>query len=172
MKNKIFPTFLIIVFLIIFFVFYAGLKNSNIYTPKTNFEKKIPFFEAKIFDINKIISSEEIFKVNKFYLINICASWCIPCRDEHPFLINLSKEKNLEIIGFNYKDNDDKAKVFLASLDNPYNIIISDKDGTLAIEWGAYGVPESFLIYNNKIIKKIIGPIDKNSFSEIKGLVK
>ena len=60
----------------------------------------------------------------------------------------------------------------MASLDNPYNIIISDKDGTLAIEWGAYGVPESFLIYNNKIIKKIIGPIDKNSFSEIKGLVK
>ena len=172
MKNKIFPTFLVIVFLIIFFVFYNGLKNSNIYTPKTNLEKKIPIFEAKIFDINKIISSEEIFKVNKFYLINIWASWCIPCRDEHPFLINLSKEKNLEIIGFNYKDNDVNAKDFLASLDNPYNIIISDKDGTLAIEWGAYGVPESFLIYNNKIIKKIIGPIDKNSFSEIKGLIK
>ena len=172
MKNKIFPIFLVIIFLIIFFIFYNGLKNSNIYTPKTNFEKKIPFFEAKIFDKDKIISSEEIFKVDKFYLINIWASWCVPCRDEHPFLINLSKEKKLEIIGFNYKDNDVKAKVFLASLYNPYNIIISDKDGTLAIEWGAYGVPESFLIYNNKIIKKIIGPIDKNSFLEIKGLVK
>ena len=81
-------------------------------------------------------------------------------------------KKNLKIIGINYKDSYLKAKNFLTELDNPYNIIISDKDGTLSIEWVAYGVPESFLVYNDKIIKKIIGPIDKNLLLEIKGLIQ
>ena len=172
MKNKIFPIFLVFFFLSIFFIFFKGLQNSIIYTPNTELKKNIPSFIAKIFDTDDNISSEEIFQENKFYLINIWASWCVPCRDEHPFLMDLSNEKNIEIIGFNYKDNNMKAKSFLTELDNPYNLIISDKDGTLSIEWGAYGVPESFLIYNNKIIKKVIGPIDKNLFLEIKGLIQ
>tara|TARA_B100000579_G_scaffold244852_1_gene200922 strand:- start:874 stop:1392 length:519 start_codon:yes stop_codon:yes gene_type:complete len=172
MKNKIFPTFLVFFFLSIFFIFFKGLQNSNIYIPNTNLEKNIPSFIAKLFDSDDNISSEEIFKENKFYLMNIWASWCVPCREEHSFLMNLSNEKNIEIIGFNYKDNNAKAKSFLSELDNPYNLIISDKDGTLSIEWGAYGVPESFLIYNNKIIKKIIGPIDKDLFFEIKELIQ
>ena len=70
----------------------------------------------------------------------------------------LKSHKNLEIIGLNYKDKKENANEFLKELNNPYEIIILDKDGTLAIEWGAYGVPESFLIQNQKIIKKIIGP--------------
>ena len=172
MKNKIFPTFLVFFFLSIFFIFFKGLQNSNIYIPNTNLEKNIPSFIAKLFDSDDNISSEEIFKENKFYLMNIWASWCVPCREEHSFLMNLRNEKNIEIIGFNYKDNNVKAKSFLSELDNPYNLIISDKDGTLSIEWGAYGVPESFLIYNNKIIKKIIGPIDKDLFFEIKELIQ
>ena len=61
---------------------------------------------------------------------------------------------------------------FLKELKNPYNIILIDKDGTIAIEWGAYGVPESFLIYDNKIIKKVIGPINKNSLQEIMSLIE
>ena len=172
MKNKIFPTFLVFFFLSIFFIFFKGLQNSNIYIPNINLEKNIPSFVAKLFDSDDNISSEEIFKENKFYLMNIWASWCVPCREEHSFLMNLRNEKNIEIIGFNYKDNNVKAKSFLSELDNPYNLIISDKDGTLSIEWGAYGVPESFLIYNNKIIKKIIGPIDKDLFFEIKELIQ
>tara|TARA_Y100000389_G_C17387788_1_gene478084 strand:- start:151 stop:669 length:519 start_codon:yes stop_codon:yes gene_type:complete len=172
MKIKFFPAFLIIFFIIIFFIFYKGLQNSNIYTPNISIKKNIPSFQAKIFDTNDKISSEEIFKLNKFYLINIWASWCVPCRDEHTFLINLSKEKNIEIIGLNYKDDNDKAKIFLKKLGNPYKIILLDLNGTIAIEWGAYGVPETFLIYNKKIIKKIIGPINKNSLLEIKSLIK
>ena len=105
-------------------------------------------------------------------MVNIWASWCTPCRDEHPFLMNLSKKKNLEIIGLNYKDDDIKARLFLNELKNPYNIIITDKDGTLSIEWGAYGVPESFLIYNEKILKKIIGPINETLLLEIKELIE
>ena len=172
MKIKIFPVFLIIIFLIIFLIFYQGLKNPNIYEPKVDLEKNIPIFTAKIFSTNNKINSEKIFADDKFYLMNIWSSWCLPCREEHPYLINLSTQKNIEIIGLNYKDKYENAKNFLSKSNNPYSFIFLDKDGTIAIEWGAYGVPESFLIYKNKIIKKIIGPIDQNSLLEIKKLIQ
>ena len=104
--------------------------------------------------------------------MNIWASWCVPCREEHKFLMNLHKEKIIDIIGLNYKDNHLKAKKFLDDLKSPYKIILKDLDGTIAIEWGAYGVPETFLIYNKKIIKKIIGPLNENSILEIKEIIK
>ena len=172
MKIKIIPIIFIIIFLFIFFIFYKGLKNSNIYVPKVDIEKNIPSFSAKIFDNSEIITSEEIFETNKFYLMNIWASWCVPCRDEHIFLMNLTKQENLKIIGLNYKDNHKDAKNFLKEFNNPYNTILLDRDGTIAIEWGAYGVPETFLIHNKKIIKKIIGPLNTNSFLEIKELIQ
>ena len=172
MKNKIFPIFISIVFILIFIIFYKGLQNSNIYIPKTSNEKDIPNFNAKIFNSNKKINSEELFKKDKFYLINIWASWCIPCRDEHPYLMDLSNQKIVEVIGLNYKDNKRNAKKFLEELNNPYKIILSDEDGTIAIEWGAYGVPETFLIYNKKIIKKYVGPLNSDLLFEIKKLIK
>jgi len=172
MKNKILPIILTFVFIIIFFVFYKGLQNSNIYTPKVEFKKIIPSFEAKIFDSDDKISSNQIFNREKFYLLNIWASWCVPCREEHPYLMNLMKNKDIEIVGLNYKDDIKNAKLFLKELNNPYKIILSDEDGIIAIEWGAYGVPESFLIYDNKIIKKIIGPINNIRILELEELIK
>ena len=172
MKNKILPIILTFVFIIIFFVFYKGLQNSNIYTPKVEFKKIIPSFEAKIFDSDDKISSNQIFNREKFYLLNIWASWCVPCKEEHPYLMNLMKNKDIEIVGLNYKDDIKNAKLFLKELNNPYKIILSDDDGIIAIEWGAYGVPESFLIYDNKIIKKIIGPINNIRILELEELIK
>ena len=99
--------------------------------------------------------------------MNIWASWCAPCREEHIFLMDLKKKEKLKIIGLNYKDKQRNAKNFLLELKNPYDLIISDNDGTIAINWGAYGVPESFIIYNRKIIDKIIGPIDDNTILKI-----
>jgi cytochrome c biogenesis protein CcmG/thiol:disulfide interchange protein DsbE len=104
--------------------------------------------------------------------MNIWASWCAPCREEHQFLMNLKKQKNLNLIGLNYKDNDMNAKNFLNEFKNPFVDIFLDQDGLIAIEWGAYGVPESFLIHNKKIIKKIVGPLDNDSVIEIKKLIK
>ena len=172
MKIKILPIILIITFLMIFFIFYKGLENSNIYIPENNIKKAIPSLNVKKFNNDDKINFDEIFKGDKFYLMNIWASWCAPCRNEHPFLMSLSNLKSIEIIGLNYKDDNDNAKRFLKELDNPYKIILSDKDGTIAIEWGAYGVPESFLIYKKKIIKKIIGPLNENEFLEIKKIIK
>ena len=172
MKVKIFPSLTVIIFLIIFFVFYKGLQNSNIYTPDTNVKKNVPIFEAKLFDSSQIIKSKNLFNKNNFYLFNVWASWCIPCKNEHPFLMKLSENKNIVLIGLNYKDNVLNAKNFLNKYNNPYETIIQDIDGTIGIEWGAYGVPETFIINKDKIIKRIIGPLNEKSFSEIKEIIE
>ena len=172
MKNKILPLILIIIFLFIFVIFYYGLRNSNIYIPQANIEKDIPSFEVKLFNSDNKIKSEKIFKDDKYYLLNIWASWCIPCRNEHSFLMNLRNQKNIDIIGLNYKDNNLNAKKFLKELGNPYKTILLDTDGLISIEWGAYGVPETFLIYKKKIIKKIIGPLNENLLFDIKSLIE
>ena len=123
-------------------------------------------------DQTRKLSLKIFFKENEFYLVNIWASWCVPCRDEHVFLMNLSKQKNIKIIGINYKDKNSNAINFLQELNSPYETVLLDQDGTIAIEWGAYGVPETFLIYNKTIIKKIIGPINENLLFELKKLTK
>ena len=172
MKNKILPYFVILVFGIIFYIFYKGLKDTNIYTPDTNVKNDIPVFNTKDFSSSKNLHSSSIFESDKFYLVNIWSSWCVPCRKEHPLLMSLNLDNNLNIIGMNYKDNKKNAENFLKELGNPYKEIFVDIDGTIAIEWGAYGVPETFLIYDNKIIKKYIGPLNQKLIDEIKVLIK
>ena len=172
MKSKLVPLILVLIFLITFVIFFKGLKSSNIYTPNTNLEKKIPSFELKSFENNSIIISEKIFKENKYYFMNIWASWCLPCKEEHKLLMELKKNGKIELIGFNYKDNFKNASSFLKDLGNPYDIIVSDKDGTVSIEWGAYGVPESFLVYQSKIIKRFIGPINIEDLLEIQKIIR
>ena len=172
MKIKSVPLIVILLFITFFIIFFKGLKNPNIYVPNINYEKEIPSFTTQFFDTNMKINSDEIFKEDYYYLMNIWSSWCLPCREEHRFLMELNKEKNLKIIGFNYKDNIKDAIQFLDELKNPYSKIFLDKDGLIAIEWGAYGVPESFLIHNKKIIKKVIGPLNTNFVDEIKRLIK
>jgi len=172
MKNKFLPFSIALIFVIFFIIFYKGLRNTNIYTPELKTNNEIPLFSAQLFYSDKIINSAEIFNSNKFYLLNIWASWCVPCRQEHSFLMDLSKNKNVEVIGLNYKDTKINAKSFLEELGNPYKKIIFDSDGVKAIEWGAYGVPESFLIYNNKVIQKYLGPLNQESIEKIKLLIK
>jgi len=172
MKKKIFLPLIILVFVIIFLIFYRGLDESNIYIPKNTKQYEIPAFDTKEFFSGSIIKSTKIFELDKVYLVNIWSSWCIPCRQEHPLLMNLRNKDKLNIIGLNYKDNKKNAENFLKELGNPYEKIFIDQDGTTAIEWGAYGVPESFLIYNNKIIKKYIGPLNKNLIYEMQHIIK
>ncbi|MDC3175079.1 DsbE family thiol:disulfide interchange protein [Candidatus Pelagibacter sp.] len=172
MKKKLIPYSIILIFLIIFVVFYKSLKDTNIYTPEVKINNDIPIFSAELLLLNENLTSTEIFKSDQFYLLNIWASWCAPCRDEHSILMSLSKNNKLTIIGMNYKDNKKNAKSFLDELGNPYEKIIVDKNGTNSIEWGAFGVPETFIIYKNKIIKKYIGPLNQEFFLEIQNLIK
>ena len=172
MKSKFIPLIFILIFIITFVIFYKGLKNPNIYTPNTNLEKEVPSFELKSFENNSIFISEKIFKDNNYYFMNIWASWCLPCREEHKFLMKLKKNKKIKLIGFNYKDNFKNASSFLEDLGNPYDTIVLDKDGTASINWGAYGVPESFLIYQNKILRRFIGPINGENLLEIQEIIK
>ena len=170
MKTKFFFPLIVLFFLFVFFVFFKGLQNPNVYTPNVNSDKDVPYFQTKLLEIDEMVSSDEIFKSNKFYLLNIWSSWCLPCRQEHVFLNNLSNQ--IEIIGLNYKDTEKNAMKFLKDFNNPYTLNLLDLEGIVAIEWGAYGVPETFLIYNKKIIKKFIGPINNNSLLEIKKMIK
>ncbi len=172
MRNKILLFSVTIIFGIIFFIFYKGLEDSKIYTPDFNTKKDIPEFNTKKFFSGENVKSSNIFDSDKIYLLNIWSSWCVPCRQEHPFLMNLNFDNKVIIIGMNYKDNLNNAKNFLKELGNPYKEIFTDLDGTIAIEWGAYGVPESFLIYNNEIIKKYIGPLNQQLIDEINLLIK
>ena len=172
MKNKILPSSVIIIFGIIFFIFFKGLEETKIYSPENNTKKEVPVFNTKEFFSGENLKSSSIFELDKIYLLNIWSSWCIPCRKEHPFLMSLNSDNKVNIIGMNYKDNFKNAENFLKKLGNPYKKIFSDLDGTIAIEWGAYGVPESFLIYNNKIIKKYIGPLNQKLIDEINSIIK
>ena len=172
MKSKLLSIILVLTFLITFVIFFISLKSSNIYTPNISLEKKIPSFELKSFENNSIIITEKIFKDNEYYFMNIWASWCIPCKEEHKFLMELKRSEKIKLIGFNYKDNFKNASSFLKDLGNPYDIIVSDKDGTGSIEWGAYGVPESFLLYRSKIIKRFIGPINNEDLLEIQKIIR
>ncbi|SFI53094.1 DsbE family thiol:disulfide interchange protein [Aerobium aerolatum] len=95
----------------------------------------------------------------KVTLVNVWASWCGPCRQEHPFLMQLAKDERLTIVGLNYKDRPENARRFLGDLGNPYDAIGVDDSGRAAIDWGVYGVPETFLVgKDGKIAWKQVGP--------------
>ena len=172
MNNKLLPFSIVIIFIIIFIILYKGLQETNIYIPDSKSNYEVPSSLVKLFDTNQTVNTIEIFQSDKLYLLNIWSSWCVPCRDEHPILMQLKKNDELKVVGMNYKDTKKNAKIFLEELGNPYDKIIFDDKGTNAIEWGAYGVPESFLINNNKVIKKYLGPLNKESVEEIKSYIK
>ena len=172
MNNKLLPSSIVIIFIIIFIILYKGLQETNIYIPDSKSNYEVPSSLVKLFDTNQTVNTIEIFQSDKLYLLNIWSSWCVPCRDEHPILMQLKKNDELKVVGMNYKDTKKNAKIFLEELGNPYDKIIFDDKGTNAIEWGAYGVPESFLINNNKVIKKYLGPLNKESVEEIKSYIK
>jgi len=173
MKNKLSLIIFFIFLIFCFIIFYIGLDKPKIYIPKTNIERNLPVFKAKDFSSNTYIDSENIFAEENYYIVNIWASWCVPCRKEHSLLMELNQNKLIKLIGLNYKDNLNNAKKFINELGNPYNQILIDNDGTLSVEFGAYGVPETFVINKNKkIIKKFVGPINRRILEEIKLIIK
>ncbi len=109
-------------------------------------------------------------KQGQVTLVNIWASWCGPCRQEHPFLMELAKDPSIAVVGINYKDKPANARRFLKSLGDPYARIGADEKGGTAIDWGVYGVPETFIVDGNGVIRhKKIGPISAKTLqTEVK----
>lgn len=103
----------------------------------------------------------------KLTLVNVFASWCVPCRQEHPILKSLAQDSRLTIVGINYKDRNDNALRFLGELGNPYKAIGIDPNGKAAIDWGVYGIPESYLVGpDGTILYKKVGPFDQRSLAQ------
>ena len=95
----------------------------------------------------------------KLALVNVFASWCVPCRQEHPFLLELSKDPRIEVVAINYKDKTENALRFLGELGNPYAAVGTDPRGQASIDWGVYGIPETYLVGpDGTILFKQIGP--------------
>ena len=165
---------LITVLLIIFVlsIFYISLNRNTNYDTEYLVGNKLAEIKLKDFDKDTFYTEND-FKNNKYTLINFWASWCGPCRVEHPVLMELSKEKNLRIFGVNFKDSKNNATKFLDNLGNPYYQIAGDQDGKQSISFGIYGIPESILVNSELIIlKKYIGPLNLDDLTEMKKLIK
>ncbi len=103
----------------------------------------------------------------KVTLVNVWASWCAPCRQEHPLLMELSKDERITVAGLNYKDTPENARRFLGGLGNPFAAIGVDRTGSTAIDWGVYGVPETFLVgRDGRIAYKHVGPFTPESMRD------
>ena len=160
--------FLALVLILGLFIFDVNLKVKS---PDPEFKlksaligQKVPEFELdQLKDFSKP-SAEDLYS-NEFKLVNFWASWCAPCRAEHPLFMKL-QASGYKIYGINYKDKADNALNFLASLGNPYLKIGADKSGRVAINWGLYGVPETFIINSRgEIIYRHAGPVTETIFN-------
>lgn len=101
-------------------------------------------------------------------LLNVWASWCVPCHDEAPLLMQLAEDKRIRIAGINYKDQPDNARRFLGRYGNPFAAIGTDSNGRAAIEWGVYGVPETFVVgRDGRIAYKLVGPITEENLEKV-----
>ena len=157
--------FIIIIFII--GVFFLGLNKDTNYNTNFLIGKKISNISLEYFDKNKFYKEEDL-KRNNYTLINFWASWCSPCRQEHPLLIQLSKEKNLKLLGVNFKDKKKQAETFLNDLGNPYDFLTKDKLGKSSVKFGVYGIPESILVNKNlMILKKFVGPLSTEDYDSI-----
>jgi cytochrome c biogenesis protein CcmG, thiol:disulfide interchange protein DsbE len=108
-----------------------------------------------------------LFK-GKVSIVNVWASWCVPCHDEAPLFTELGKDKRLQMIGINYKDKPDNARRFLGRYGNPFGIVGVDGNGRAAIEWGVYGVPETFIVgREGTIVYKMVGPVTAENIDTV-----
>lgn len=136
-----------------------GLDVSAI--PSALIDTKAPSLSLPPLEGANVPALTDAAVTGKLTLVNVFASWCVPCRQEHPMLKELSKDERLNVVGINYKDKSDNAVRFLGELGNPYAAIGIDPNGKAAIDWGVYGIPETYLVDQaGTIVYKKVGPID------------
>lgn len=132
--------------------------------PQTN----LPALQGLMADGAQVQGLDPAAFKGRVSVVNVWASWCVPCHDEAPLLLQLAQDKRIRIVGINYKDADDNARRFLGRYGNPFSAVGVDADGRAAIEWGVYGVPETFVIgRDGTIVYKLIGPITPDNLNGV-----
>ena len=156
---------LIIFFALVIFL-GVGLKLNPREVPSPLVGKMAPTFRlAQLHDGTRTSTPEELR--GKVWLLNVWASWCVTCRQEHPLLVEMSRQNIVPIVGLNYKDKREDAIGWLQKLGDPYILSAYDHEGTAGIDWGVYGVPETFVIDKAGIIRhKVIGAITVDVIKE------
>ena len=170
-KKSIFSLIILALLISSFFIFKFALQKEKIYSPNITDNQIFTDFEVIDLIEEKKINFDKVLFGKKFYLINIWSSWCEPCKDESEYLLELKNDTSIMMIGINYKDKKKNALNFLKLHGDPFDRIFIDKQGTISINFGAYGVPETFLInQDNKVLKKYIGPLNDEDVYEIKNI--
>ena len=170
-KLLIIPFLLFLLILVTFFYLLIIERNPS-EIPSNLLNKNVPNFEVEsLLKKERFISSKEFG--NEIMLVNFFVTWCLPCRDEHIYIKRFSDEKGIRVIGINYKDNPKKATQWLKDMGNPYSNVPIDKYGKIAIDWGVYGIPETFIISSEGIIKyRHVGPVTKKIYKKINLLIE
>ena len=153
------------VFLVLAALCYRGLSGDPAEVPSVLINKPVPDFTlAPVAGLNLPGLATADLKKGEVTLVNVWASWCVPCRDEHPLLLELAKREDLRVVGINYKDDPENARHFLMTLGVPFTAVGSDLNGRASVDWGVYGVPESYLVDGQGVIRlKWIGPLSADS---------
>ena len=147
------------IFLVLVLFLGAGLKLDPKEVPSPLIGKPAPAFAlARLDDPAQTIRRDDL--LGQVWMLNVWASWCVACREEHPLLVEFAKSKMLPIYGLNYKDQRAAGQKWLADFGNPYTASLSDLDGRVGIDYGVYGVPETFIIDRQGVVRfKQIGPV-------------
>ncbi len=149
----------LVLFLVMVGFLYVGLNLNPREVPSPLIGKPAPAFSLPSLDDPSRTVSPADFK-GQVWLMNVWATWCVSCRAEHETLVRLAKQNVVPIVGLNYKDDNEAAKKWLATLGNPYQVTAVDADGRIAIDWGVYGAPETYVIdKQGRIRHKHIGPV-------------
>ena len=161
--------FFLLILLIFFYLLIIDRNPSELQS--TLLDKNVPKFETMSLLKEKKFVSSDIFG-KEIKLVNFFATWCKPCRDEHSYIKRFSNQEGIEVIGINYKDSTPKAIEWLKELGNPYSNVAVDKNGRIAIDWGVYGIPETFIVNSKGIIKyRHVGPITEKIYKKINSII-
>ncbi len=154
------------IFMVLAVFLLVGLTLNPRQVPSPLIDKPAPKFQLnQLHEPDKIMSSED--NLGKVWMLNVWASWCVACRDEHPLLVQLANSGIIPIYGLNYKDERNTALQWLKRYGDPYAISIVDTDGKVGINYGVYGVPETYVIDKQGIIRhKQIGPVTVDSLEK------
>lgn len=154
------------VFLVLLGFLFVGLRLNPREVPSPLIGKPVPGFTLpQLHEPAQAFSPQSMR--GRVWLLNVWASWCVACRDEHPLLVEFARSHAVAIVGLNYKDKPGDAQAWLAQLGNPYTLSVSDLDGRVGIDFGVYGVPETFVIDRQGVIRyKQIGPVTTDALQE------